>query len=537
MRKIVIGFMFVLCLLGVSADGIHAVEENIPEKITVAYYEYEPYFYLDSKGDIRGLYHDIIQQYAKDIGFEVQYQLVEFAEGVELTKDGVIDLMMGVHFTEEREEGLLYSSLAIGKEEMAVYTKPPFTYGDLQGLSGKKIGLINDEENSKWLSKVLRSKNIEVEEVYVNSYHEVKQLLLLGKVDATIMSAYKNKTLRVKPIYHYSAGEVYMVVGEKNQSLLQAINAQSEKYLTSQFAPITTIYNNYLPGLENKTRKLINVHTILLSSLITMFVFYPKLKKMAIRKKIRGRLNRNEYMPYYQPIVQPHTNEVVGFEALLRLKHPKKGILSPYFFMGEIEAYHMLEEVTLWLVKQVMADYARISEFELVKNRHLYISLNLSTRELENQLFVQELIDLSKRSNIPSQGICLEVVEKFSISNIDHLKDGIGVLKQNGFKIAIDDFGVDYSNLKVLELLNFDVLKLDKYFADEMGKSKNVRYMIEFLASLTLNGGKSLVMEGIEDENQKAYIKSLGYSNVLIQGYYYAKPMPLDEIKDFSVKS
>ena len=116
------------------------------------------------------------------------------------------------------------------------------------------------------------------------------------------------------------------------------------------------------------------------------------------------------------------------------------------------------------------------------------------------------------------------------------MKAGISRLKKSGFKVAIDDFGVDYSNLKVLEVLDFDLLKLDKYFVDEMKNSSIVSQMIEFLAQLTAKLGKVMVIEGVEDYSQKEGIKDYDYAHIYIQGYYYSKPLPIEELEYFTVK-
>ncbi|MGL4373011.1 MAG: substrate-binding periplasmic protein, partial [Turicibacter sp.] len=251
MKRIVIGIMLVLGVTCTSVQASRSNEDRSSEKITVGYYEYEPYFYLDNEGKIAGLYHEIISRYAKDLGLEVEYRAEEFSVSIEMAKNGLIDVLIGFHFNEERAKSLLYSDMPIGKEEMAIYTKLPIAYGNLQELSGKKVALIKNEQNSEWLSSFLRAKGIEVEEVKVNSYDEAKRLLLIGQVDATIMSAYMEKFIKEKPIYHYSAGNVYITTGLGNEALLNVLNAKTAEYRNLKYDPISAIYNKYLPEEED----------------------------------------------------------------------------------------------------------------------------------------------------------------------------------------------------------------------------------------------------------------------------------------------
>ena len=117
------------------------------------------------------------------------------------------------------------------------------------------------------------------------------------------------------------------------------------------------------------------------------------------------------------------------------------------------------------------------------------------------------------------------------MENLDNLKKSIKRLKDAGFKIAIDDFGVEYSNLDVLKKLDFDVIKLDKYFIDDVCDCNIKEEIIMFMSKIAKRNGKALIIEGVEDKSQNELIKSIYNERLYVQGYLYNKPMPIEQIK------
>lgn len=535
MKRVVV-FLVITILTLTGSFTIAKAEEN--NQITVGYYDYEPYFYIDKQGQVTGIYHEIIQQLAQDLDLEVNYVMEGFSDIIERSKNNEVDLMLGLHFTEERNESIIYSDLSIGTEELAVYMHEPTMYGDLEQLDGKRFALVTDEQNSKWIASFLKSKGIEPEYIYVKSYGEANQMFALGQVDATIGTIYTDAFEISQQIYRYTAGSVYIGVSPRNTALMYQINSKLQHYASLDNNPIDLIYQKYLPDQQSSKFMIGLAYGFVICFVcIPMIVFYPKIKYKFVRNQIRQQIGSNRFVPFYQPIVNPHTNEIKGIEALIRFKHPKKGIIGPYAFIDKIEQHEMLDELTLWLLQTIIKDYQRIKKFNHFKNQEApyYISLNLSSREIEDVDMVEKMIRILKESSIPKDSICLEIIERFGISNMEQIQKGVATLKANGFKIAIDDFGVDYSNLKLLEVLDFDILKLDKYFADEMENSKIVKHTIGFLGQLTQKFDKSLVMEGIEEEAQKEFLKSYQYPQMFIQGYYYSKPIPIEELEFLKV--
>ena len=234
----------------------------------------------------------------------------------------------------------------------------------------------------------------------------------------------------------------------------------------------------------------------------------------------------------YQPIYNPKNKSIVGFEALLRLLDKDNKVISPIDFILEIEENDMLFDVSIWVVEKAINDYNIIREYDCVKNNDFYISCNISLNEIENDDFVEEAIKLLNKYNVEDNKICLEVIERIKISDSKVLSKNISLLKKSGFKIAIDDFGVEYSNLELIDRIDADIIKIDKYFVDGLGKDELKNQIILCMYKIASLKNKFIVLEGIEESYQDEIIINIDYNLVYVQGYFYAKPMDILDIKN-----
>lgn len=259
-------------------------------------------------------------------------------------------------------------------------------------------------------------------------------------------------------------------------------------------------------------------------------ILYPAISLFCNRKKIRKYLENDNYFVVYQPIINPKTAEVMGAEALLRLKIDDQ-LIMPSKSIHQIESCQMMGEVTTWILKKVLDDYPQI----LASNKrspHFYISLNLTFREIENNEFCETIAQSLIHSNVPKQAICLEITENIRGNDDSKTRAHINYLKNMGFKVALDDFGVEYSNFSLLDKFDFDLIKLDKYFIDHINQSSN-KALIGVIYYLSKTKDVTIVVEGVENEAQQTVIKRLPLDKVYIQGYFYSKPLELVEFQQF----
>lgn len=226
----------------------------------------------------------------------------------------------------------------------------------------------------------------------------------------------------------------------------------------------------------------------------------------------------------YQPIVNPATGEVSGAEALLRWNHETYGTVSPAEFIPWIENNPCFQDLGEWILRQAMLDGKKMLEI----NPDFMLSVNLSYSQLERDDFRQKFITLLNGSEFPVQHICLELTERCYNVDLEFLKEEAAFLKELGAGLVLDDFGTEYSSLKLLCELPIDRLKIDASFIKGITESKTKQIMVDTVVQCAHRLDITVCIEGVEDEELRQFLKQ--YSVDRDQGYYYAKPMALDNL-------
>ncbi|MGL5717102.1 MAG: EAL domain-containing protein [Paraclostridium sp.] len=541
MKKIINRLCFIAIVLFVVILSTNdVVAQHKKEVIKVGFYNYSPYYLVNEQGKPDGYYNDLLRLISNKIGVEYEYVHMDVNEAINKLKSGKVDLLFGINKTEERLKDLTYSDHYIAVEKYSVYTNQNIRYGDLENLNGSKFGYIENEANSEWIIKLLNNKEIDVDLVKTKSYQDTINLLLQNKIDATVATSKNTYLHEYNSIFEYSSGPVYIVSKKGNEDLINNIDMVFEEFAQSPRNPIKSLHDKYFNEEAEKVRKslLISVILLIIIIIILIIIIYinisPKIKLKNRKKRIISDIENNNYTLHYQPIVNPKNNVIKGIEALLRKKENDK-ILTPYYFIKEIEESGMMFDMSLWIIKKVMSDYNIIKNYESFKHEDFYISVNVSFREIEDEIFVNNAIDIAKKMNMKPNSICLEIVEKFGMNNFDIIQKSISELKKHGFIVAIDDFGVEYSNLDILEKLDCNIVKLDKYFVDDIEESVIRKEIINFIAKICKLSGKTIVSEGVETPMQRDMIKEINNDKFYIQGYIYSKPIDIKELKEFKV--
>ncbi|WP_263452980.1 EAL domain-containing protein [Clostridium perfringens] len=232
-------------------------------------------------------------------------------------------------------------------------------------------------------------------------------------------------------------------------------------------------------------------------------------------------------------MVDFRNNTIRSVEALLRLKKDGK-LLTPNYFMNIIEEANMIKEITLWVLNKVIKDYNIISCYNNINEENFYISINVSFNEIKDIEFLKKIVKIVNDNKIIKNSICLEIIEKFGVEEVEKIQKNIKFLRENGILIAIDDFGVEYSNLDLLKKIDSNIIKLDKFFADGINDSEISIKVIGFILDICRLSNKSIVIEGIEKKEQVDIIKTFLYEKIYIQGYYFSKPLDINSLKDYT---
>jgi diguanylate cyclase (GGDEF)-like protein len=238
-----------------------------------------------------------------------------------------------------------------------------------------------------------------------------------------------------------------------------------------------------------------------------------------IKRELGRALAARDFDVHYQPIVAAE-GHVVGVEALLRWNHPTRGAIPPARFVPIAEQAGMMDQLGEFVLRRALGDAARWPNF--------YVAVNLSPMQVRDRKFVDLVAAVLAESRLAPSRLVLEVTEGVLIDNPDAAKSRLDDLRALGLKLALDDFGAGYSSLTYLQRLPFDKLKVDRGFVAALDHSANAGVIIEAIIALGRALNLSILVEGIETEEQRALVRLAGCDEM--QGYLFARPAPREEI-------
>lgn len=239
-------------------------------------------------------------------------------------------------------------------------------------------------------------------------------------------------------------------------------------------------------------------------------------------------MENDEFQAYIQPKVSLRTGKIIGGEALARWIKSDGTVVYPDQFVPVFEKNGFITRVDFRVLEQVLQ---YMEEAIGVGEEVVPISVNFSRRHNESKDFTKYVVQRLKQHHIPGRMLEAEVTESVFMMDLSMLKENINRLHDYGVQIAIDDFGSGYSSLNVLANIPADVIKLDKKFFDFICETKRNKDFIRSLIGMVKHMGMTTVMEGVETREQLEFMKESGCD--VVQGYYYAKPMPLHEFRRF----
>ncbi|MBO3373763.1 EAL domain-containing protein [Clostridium perfringens] len=535
-RFIMLILFFLVFIMLFLCHGLIINKEQRKTLLKIGFYDDYPHFYIDHKANICGYYKDITEKLAEKLNFKIEYVNGKAPDLLKELKNGEIDLVFGIKKLPEREEFFEFTNKSINNELKLIYTNTDIKYGDLEALNGMKMGYIEGELDNEWILDYLRKRNINVELVKGSSYKAIKTLLADNKVDFIVDnpdSDIKNKGENIREIFEFSSGPKYIVANKNNNELIKKFDGSLSTINLNGYLD----NNHYFKKTHNFIIAITNKNVITLIIFIICIIIFKRVKKRIVKifkkKKIYNDLKKDNYILYYQPIVDFKHNRVRSVEALLRLRKDDK-LLTPYHFMKGIEDANMMKEITLWVLKRVIKDYNIIRCYDNINEKDFYISLNVSFNEIKDREFLKKIVKIVNDNKIIKNSICLEIVEKFVVGEIEKIQENINFLQDNGILIAIDDFGVEYSNLDLLKKIDSNIIKLDKFFADGINDSEISLKVIDFILDICRLSDKSIVIEGIEEKEQVDIIKTFLYEKIYIQGYYFSKPLDIKSLKAYT---
>jgi sensor c-di-GMP phosphodiesterase-like protein len=268
--------------------------------------------------------------------------------------------------------------------------------------------------------------------------------------------------------------------------------------------------------------------TVLISGALSYLFIRQVRQANTLDYELKRGLAQNEFEVHYQPIIDLKTRQCVGSEALLRWRHPQRGLVYPGLFIPIAEQTGLIVPMTEWLLEKVIQERAILE----TKFQDLYTAVNLSPTQL-NMGDVDRLIHTLRKANNRSKAtITFEITENKLVEEQGQVvQDAIARLKQWGSRFAIDDFGTGYSNIAYLQKLDIDQLKLDQLFIKGLEHSDNIAQIVDGLIDFGNRIGLTIVAEGIETEMQYQYLRDRGVRYG--QGWLFSRALPFEDFKQF----
>lgn len=228
----------------------------------------------------------------------------------------------------------------------------------------------------------------------------------------------------------------------------------------------------------------------------------------------------------YQPIVDATTEKIIGAEALIRWKNDEYGVVPPVQFVDVLEQDNLFPELGKWILRTALVDAKKF----LARYPGFIVNVNLSYTQLEKSDFVEDVLAIIEDVNFPPQNLCLEITERCRLLDMGLLKDIFTRLRKHGIKVALDDFGTGFSSIGVLRELPVTTVKIDRSFVMNIEQNNSDQNTVRFISELADSFSSSVTAEGIETPEMRELL--LRFKIKSLQGFYYSKPLPVDEFMD-----
>lgn len=248
--------------------------------------------------------------------------------------------------------------------------------------------------------------------------------------------------------------------------------------------------------------------------------------RLELERGLRRSLQKEQLELHYQPIWQLTEKRIVGMEALVRWRHPEKGLIPPGQFIPVAEESDLIVSLGQWVLKTVCRD---MGNWRKQGQPTLPVSVNVSARQLFQKDFASSVNQLLKDHALLPQQLELEVTESIFLEKHSSVEEVMHDLKQIGVGLALDDFGTGYSGLSYLNRFHIDKLKIDRSFMEHIRQNEQDAILASTIIRMARSLGMEVVAEGVENAFQEQFLIDQGCE--LAQGFFYCKPQPLDRIQ------
>lgn len=249
------------------------------------------------------------------------------------------------------------------------------------------------------------------------------------------------------------------------------------------------------------------------------------LARMKLIEELEYAVERREFAAYFQPKIASTTNEIVGFEALARWNHAERGVIGPFHFIEVAETSDLIVRIGELVLLEAIRAIRLLKEAGLESD----ISVNASARELSKASYADTFMDTLRAHDVEASAVSVELLETVALEfSNEEISKNLIRLNESGVLTWIDDFGVGYSTVGVLQHGFIHGIKIDRRFVCTSDSGEAQRTLLKTIVQMAKGLDKRCILEGVETEAEMHYARDIGCE--VIQGYYHAKPMPLEEL-------
>ncbi len=251
------------------------------------------------------------------------------------------------------------------------------------------------------------------------------------------------------------------------------------------------------------------------------------LDRMQLVADLQGVVDNKELTLYYQPIIDLKTQQLTGFEALVRWNHPTRGLIYPMEFIPLAEEHGLIYQIGAWILHEACREL-KLLQIRYPAQPPLSMSINISSRQFSQQDLVGVLSGFLTETGVDPHTLILEITESMIMENVSAAVETMNRLRNMGIQLHIDDFGTGHSSLSYLQLFPISALKIDRSFINKLTANGDNQEIITHIVALAKSLHFDVIAEGVEMEHQLAKIKNLhcGYG----QGFFFARPMAFNAI-------
>ena len=255
-------------------------------------------------------------------------------------------------------------------------------------------------------------------------------------------------------------------------------------------------------------------------------IYYKLTANLELQTDIVHGIKEDQFFLVFQPLFYLGSEKIAEIEALIRWKHPEKGLLYPDQFIDIAEQAGSIVDIDYWVIENTCKQLKKWKDMGIPP---VLISINISTRTFETKKFISDLMEFVRLHQVDPTYIQLELTERIIIKNVEESIQRLQLLRNMGFRVAIDDFGIGYSSLSYIVRLPIDCIKIDKSFIQNMASSKEAKTIVSTIINLCKDLRLNVIAEGIESSLELEYLKVIQCD--IGQGYYFSKPVVMEEIE------